>query len=274
MRCRATAAQHEHGRARMQHEEREGAAAAIVERRRREEPVLAVETEVDPHHAEAGEKLAVPDARPLGPAGGAGGERHQQRNVAVGEIARLSRRRHPAAPDRIHGIAALAVRLRPVGLDEEQLRSEVRRNARQLLGRPAPIERQDDDPRARERREHHQVVDAVPERDPRDVALPEVERTQVRGRAPHQRIELAVCDDPIALDDRRLVRGSARVMRQRFGDVHAHAALTPQPPAPGRAGPRPRASRRARPRGSAASPAPPPRRRAPGWRRASPSCRR
>ena len=215
--------QHEHGRARVQHEEREGAAAAIVERRRREEPVLAVEAEVDPDHAVPREELAVADARPLRPAGGAGGQRHQQRQVTVREIVRLGRRRHRAVPGSRPRQQPLAVRLRPVGFDEDQLRAEVRRNARLLRGRPAPIERQDDDPGARQRREDHQVLDAVPEGDPGDVALREAERTQVRGGAPHQRIELAVRDDPLAVHHRGLVRERARVMRQRFGDVHAAA---------------------------------------------------
>lgn len=61
----------------------------------------------------------------------------------------------------------------------------------------------------------------VPQRDAQHIAPPQPERAEMRGEAPHERIEVAVENAPPAMDDRRPVRPGAGMMRQRLGEVHA-----------------------------------------------------
>ncbi len=113
---------------------------------------------------------------------------------------------------------------RPALFHEHELGAEVRHHALLLGRRPAPVERQDDDARARHAGEDQQVLDAVLERDAHHVALREPQRIEMAAGLADEPIEVAIQHRALAVHDRRSVWDRARVVGEGFGDVHAPGA--------------------------------------------------
>ena len=220
-------AQH-HRAAREQHRQREGAAAAEIERRRADEPVAAVQAEIDPVRHEPAEELAMRDDRTLRPPGRARGEGQHQGQIGP----------EREAPARIGGrdlrLPGLVPRDGVSPLDRRLARFHEDGGGPEMIDHPLPlgrvparIHRQDQPARPRERQQSHDMGRPVGEAEPDRTLAGDVAREDGGGCAAYAIGEGRVVDHAPALDQRRMVRPRPSVDVEGVRDVHHGARSSP-----------------------------------------------